>query len=143
MNEDGFARVLRLIDDKELIPYYCKILLINTNDLEFVKLHEIEQKNNKIDVQINDYVNDYINTNADLFNKYCHNNRYKPFGYIPYKLMKSDIIIEQRDDKWREKIEQPIKDFLKLLDDKLIIRNKSIDEQNIIDVPDVLEIIEE
>ena len=57
--------------------------------------------------------------------------------------MKSDIIIEQRDDKWREKIEQPIKDFLKLLDDKLIIRNKSIDEQNIIDVPDVLEIIEE
>ena len=107
--------MLKQFDDKLITPYYCKILLTDTNKLSYVKMHSLEQKmsNSKA------CIDEYIERNTREFLSYCTTNKVHTVGFMPYKLLLSDVIIEKPDTQWKQKIETPIKNFLARLDEKI------------------------
>lgn len=46
----------------------------------------------------------------------CDQKKNKIIGYLPWKLMRSDMIVQHLEDGWREKIEPKIKDILNKID---------------------------
>lgn len=47
----------------------------------------------------------------------CNQENLYPVGFLPWKLLLTDIIIEERDDTWRSVIEEPVKTALQHMDE--------------------------
>jgi len=65
----------------------------------------------KGNINLIDYAESCINT----FEKKCKQKNTYAVGYLPWKLMISDIILESRDCQWKNKIIQPLTETLELL----------------------------
>lgn len=112
-NSKIFNRVLELYDDKKIFPLYYPMILNygKIKTMDFISTHNIKlnQKNTSIE--------EYINTSFRQFNIKCKKNNYKGIGYIPWKLMRSDIILEEHDVEWENKIREPIECTLKTINE--------------------------
>ena len=59
----------------------------------------------------------YSKKYMEEFKKICNDNDWYPVGYLPWKLMKTNVLIQEKEPNWEEKIRDPINDTLKILDE--------------------------
>lgn len=120
-----FNRLLELIEMKRVIPHYCSVIhnYKESNKLEFIDTHSLQSK--KIIKNPNCIAKDQI----EKFQNVCRNDNNVMVGYLPWKLLKSDIILGDRDDNWRNIIESPIKETLDIID-RINISENPLDEFN-------------
>lgn len=106
-------RLLELYEEKriQLIYYPMVVNQEAVNELEFIQLHGKEKPVAEI------YPKKIIKAQLTQFLDHCDTHEHYPIGYLPWKLLKSDILSDTPDEDWRETIEQPIADTLKLIDE--------------------------
>ena len=104
-------RLLELLQENRVCAIYYPMILNQSsiNNLEFIQTHKKEK--NISNVKPTEIVNSYIQE----FFQQCENNKTYPIGILPWKLVKSDIIAEMPDEKWKEIIETPIKEVLGII----------------------------
>jgi len=108
-------RVLELYDNKRVHAIYFPVIVNDeaVNELDIVANHELYR--NKRKHNIKKLGQSYVQKLKDK----CARNDWYPVGYLPWKLFVSDIIIEERDETWYDKIKEPVEDVLAVLDDIL------------------------
>lgn len=106
-------RLFELCDEKRIdITYYPMILnQAAINDLEFIQIHQKTKDPATV------YPRRIIKTQIDQFASHCDDNECFPIGYLPWKLLKSDLISEAPDLNWKEHIEAPVLDTLQKIDE--------------------------
>jgi hypothetical protein len=106
-------RLLELCDEKRIqIMYYPMILNQEAiNELEFIQIHQ--KTKNPIKV----YPKRLIKAQIEQFISHCDDHEFYPIGYLPWKLLKSDIIAEVPDPNWKNYIEAPILDTLQKIEE--------------------------
>lgn len=105
-------RLFELIEENRVKVFYFPIIPNQEiiNEMEFIQVH----KKNKTPIAINPkkliqaYLLSFLST--------CDTNEWIPVGYLPWKLIKSDIIDDSRDENWKQIIEGPIKSTLNSID---------------------------
>lgn len=112
-------RVLELHDEKRIHAVYLPMIFNNeeVNDTEFAQLHGIvhDGENSNPKKMIKQYYN--------LFLAECDEKDWVPVGYLPWKLVKTDVISVDNDENWRETIEPPIKKTLEVIDTLMAIED--------------------
>lgn len=111
-------RLLELHEEKRIHAVYLPMILNNevVDEMEFAQLHSIKH-------------NDDITTNPrkqlkqqyNLFLADCDEKDHVPVGYLPWKLVKSDVIGVDAEDDWRETIEPHISKTLETIDTLMAI----------------------
>lgn len=106
-------RLFELIEEKRItVVYYPTIVNYEVvNEMEFVTTH-----NKMKEVNPNIKPKKLIRTYIDGFLDSCDENEWLPVGYLPWKIIKSDVICEGPDEEWKERIEEPIKNTLAIID---------------------------
>lgn len=109
-------RLFELYEDKriQLIHYPMVLNQSAINDLDFIQTHQKTKKNSKV------YPKRIITAQIDQFLSHCDSNEFYPIGYLPWKLLKSDMIAETPDPNWKENIEPPILDTLQKIDEIML-----------------------
>jgi hypothetical protein len=102
-------RMFDLYDQKRIKVMYYPVIANKDriNELEFITTHNLErteenEKNPK----------SYAERCIKSFQKNCKSKGLCSIGYIPWKLMRSDVILEERDPNWMDTILDPINDTL-------------------------------
>lgn len=125
-NPEIMDRVLELHDNKRLYAIYYPIIINNeaVNQSEFIQTHNFEREvTQQNPVKLAKL---YI----ERFKSRCEENDWCTVGYLPWKLMLSDIIIEDRDDDWHQTIEPRVKETLSIIDEILQSEDPSEAYQN-------------
>jgi hypothetical protein len=142
-NEDIINRLLELVEEKRILVKFSDIVA-NNSVLNKMKITKLIDKKDSSSVNTTLNPKDVLKTNYKEFIEDCNENNYIPVGYLPWKLLKSDIIKEERDDKWRDTIEKPINDILFIIDKLLEIpkeyREEAFNKIYSINAPDSIEI---
>jgi hypothetical protein len=137
-------RLLELYTDKRIKPIYYPIIM-NTdkvNDMDLIYTHSIIHTNattnttnatnnattNATNATNNATTNkanntdspivcpcDIVKSHIEQFKSYCRDEKMCGIGYLPWKLMRSDVILVGRENGWKEKIEAPINELIKEL----------------------------
>jgi hypothetical protein len=109
-------RLLELCEEKRVHMVYYPMILNQSaiNELEFIQEHK---KVRAADPNLNP--KKIIKDNLDEFEQYCIDQEYHPIGYMPWKLLKSDIIMETPEESWKDQIEPVILDAIQKIDDIL------------------------
>jgi hypothetical protein len=116
VSEKTLNRLLELVEKKKVkVMYYPIIPNAETiNKMPFAMEHQ------KTCEPLGDTTPKKIALrHIDSFLNHCESNEFLAVGYLPWKLLKSDIIVELRDDKWQEKIEPIVADTIKKIDEIL------------------------
>ena len=106
-----FSRLMYLYDNKRIKAKYYPIILnyeeINSMDVtySFDIKHEEKQEEPLI----------VVKKQMEDFHEYCEKHNYSPAGVIPWKLMMTEVYMEERDEDWQEEIEGDVEDALGLL----------------------------
>ncbi len=105
-------RLLELVEEKRIqLIYYPMILNQEViNELPFIQEHKKEKSYTKINPK------KMAKLQLNQFLSHCDDNEFYPIGYLPWKLLKSDMIIDTPDPDWKEYIEGPIADTLQKID---------------------------
>lgn len=113
-------RMFELFEEKRIKAVYYP-MVTNTkaiNDLPFVQLHQKEKQ-----VEALPNARRIVTKQYNQFLSDCDDNEWYPIGYLPWKLVKSDIIGADRDPEWHKIIETPIKEALATIDEILSAEN--------------------
>jgi hypothetical protein len=113
-------RLFELFEEKRIKAIYHP-MVINTeavNNLPFIQLHKKEKSAESLPNAKRIVIKQYNQFLSD-----CDDNDWCPIGYLPWKLIKSDIIGIDRDDNWQKTIEEPIKNALASIDEILNAEN--------------------
>lgn len=104
-------RILKLYEQKRVFVKYYPIIpnYSMINKMPFVRTHGLTINNDTACPHTE------IMKNIDDFKKSSIETGMIPIGYLPWKLMRSDIIAESPDKKWKRKIKGPVKETLQLL----------------------------
>lgn len=104
-NYRTFNDILQLFDDKLVSVKYCEPhILKEYNNNEFLKA-QLKNKGN----------NDYTNTIEKYKEIITTENDEKIIGYLPWKLIRSDIIYEPRDAQYIKKYENDIQNTISII----------------------------
>jgi hypothetical protein len=109
------SRLLELVEEKRVGVEYLPMIVNDkvVNEMEFVQLHDLERKGTEY---TSSELRKTLKKQYRSFTANCELENKVPIGYMPWKLVKTDIITLDRDPEWREKIEQPIKNALNSID---------------------------
>lgn len=107
---DIFNKLLEQIESKQVLIEYGPLVLnpAETNKLPFIRTHHLEAQ-----PPINQFS---AAQQISAFKEKCARMNLHYIGCIPYKLMKTDIILVERDLSWFAKINEPIQNTLKTID---------------------------
>lgn len=105
-------RLFELIEQKRILVKYNPIIVNydNVNDLEFIQTHNKGKSNSTTPLK------KIIKTQMDEFLDECTNLDYMPIGYLPWKIIKSDILADHLLDDWHATIKEPIETVLNKID---------------------------
>ena len=105
-------RLFELIESKSIKVMYYPIIVNQeaVNTIKFINVHG--KKRNVTDINVKKVIKSQLN---DFLEK-CDNSDNIPVGYLPWKLVKTDIISDLLLDNWKDTIEQPIKNTLHQID---------------------------
>jgi hypothetical protein len=106
------ARILELYDEKRLQPAYFPVLANNVgvNQMEFIQDCGLERDERKR-VHLGKYVKNCIKR----FQARCKRLKLIPVGFLPYKILRSDVIIDPPDPTWEEQVTPKINAVMKEL----------------------------
>jgi len=117
--KENIYHLLRYHDEGKIKAHYYPFILDTAavNDLEFFLQRDID---------IGEYATGPLRDNCEpgeykqqiitSFQELCQKRGRKNAGYLPWKLMISDVIKQKKDPKWKDTIETPIKNVLEKLD---------------------------
>lgn len=107
---DIFNKLLEQIESKQVMIEYGPLTLntAETNKLPFIRTHHLEAQPPSNQFSAIQQISE--------FKEKCSRMNLHYIGCIPYKLMKTDIILVERDPSWLEKINTPIQNTLKTID---------------------------
>lgn len=107
------SRLLELYEEKRVHAVYYPIIINDSavNQLDVIQTHNLQQNNS-----VNN-PNKLGRIYKQRFINHCNEKNLAPVGYLPWKLMKSDIIVTDRDDNWLEKIKGPVESILTEIDE--------------------------
>jgi hypothetical protein len=103
--------LLQLYEKKRIKVKYLPLSIINENiisEIDFIEMH-----NKKAEHKIYT-IDNYKNLILNLIKKNI--NKEYPIGYLPFKVLKSDILLIEKDENWINKITNPVNETLDLLD---------------------------
>jgi hypothetical protein len=109
-DRDMLGKILYYYDRKSIIAYYAPISHISSEEVPYSRNQG---------VRFNEF---YINYNDIIETAKKNENRF--IGYLPWKLLKSDILLVNPDKHWQEIIETPINNTLAIIDRILSAENK-------------------
>jgi hypothetical protein len=99
------SRLFELHEEKKVFCEYSP-LIINNNDIKNISFLA---ENNKLEREaLKNTPKKIIKEFHDHFMNNCEKEKLIPIGYLPWKLVKSDIIQDNRIDNWYEQIAGPI-----------------------------------
>lgn len=133
ISERMMKRVLELQEEKKIHAIYYPIVP-NTEELHNIPFLEMHDKSEKI-IGFEGNPKKAIKMHYKSFIDKCDDNEWIPIGYLPWKLIKSDILCEDRDETWKDKIEGPIKDTLGKIDKILASDNPEKEYENMFPTP--------
>lgn len=105
-------RLLELTDahmiqtDSSTIWYNSDVI----NSLEFIQAHELYSADEPVTAG-------QIRREITRFTQWCVDNRMHLIGYMPWKLFKNDILLEEPEPGWVEKIKEPCESILSTIDE--------------------------
>lgn len=108
-------QTLYLFDKKRIKVMYMPPIINDevTNEIEMCKIHgKIRDTGIK-----SEYVYQIAESQIDQFYTDCDANKYVFIGYLPWKLVKSDIIQIDRDEDWLDTIKEPIESAIAKLNE--------------------------
>ncbi len=129
-NNKMLANLFELVEEGQIYCHYSSIFINNEKvaQLPLIKFHDckIPQQNKKTPKA-------HLINEFNEFLEICDQQKNKIIGYLPWKLMKSDMIIQNLEDGWQEKIEPKIKEVLQQIDEIVALpteeaRRKKLDE---------------
>lgn len=105
-------RVLELYDSKRVFVVYYPMLMnhAEVNTMPFISTHKLESTSTTNTDPIA-----YAEKCIRRFTKQCKKKRMIPIGFMPWKLMRSNIIMENKDPEWYNTIKQPLEETLDTL----------------------------
>jgi hypothetical protein len=105
-------RLFELIEEKRItVVYYPTIVNYKVvNEMEFIATHQ------KMKTPDNTNPKKIIRKYLDEFLDMCDDKEWIPVGYLPWKIIKSDVICEGPEENWKQVIEPPIKNTLSIID---------------------------
>lgn len=142
IGEEQFNDILMMLETGELLCKYSPMIhnynVINKHN--FLKKNGISFIVDKIAPNPNIECRSYLSK----FKKSCILKNYQFYGFLPWKLYISKIIIQEKDDAWKEVIRGPVKEAVeninKILESsdkektyKSIYFNDNVDNDDIID----------
>lgn len=106
-----FERVLELHDQKRLKAMYYPICANHKHvaTLPFIETHGLYK------VKSNTPLKKFASACIDKFINTCESHGMVPVGFLPWKLMRSDILLEERDPDWERKIKDPVLNTLSIM----------------------------
>jgi len=109
---DKFARLLDMYDVNDVSAYYATIKMNRAavNDMPICQDQLIEFEETDVNFTA------YFNNKLKHFLRFCTLHNYKPIGYLPWKLMVSDIIVVERDVLWEEQAKIRIEEAITFLE---------------------------
>lgn len=112
-------RVLELHDEKRIHAVYIPMVFNNEviNDMDFAQVHGIKHSDNIPNPK------KQLKQQYNLFLADCDEKNWVPVGYLPWKLVKTDVISVDSDDNWQEVIEEPIRSTLEVIDNLMLIED--------------------
>ncbi len=111
-NSKVIERLFELIEEKRItVVYYPTIVNYKVvNEMEFIATHQKMQKVTNINPK--KVIRKYLDEFLDM----CDDKELIPIGYLPWKIIKSDVICEGPEENWKQIIEPPIKNTLSIID---------------------------
>jgi hypothetical protein len=111
-SEKMLDRALKLYEDKRIAAVYFPLITNNAeiNKMKFTITHNLEREESSVNPK--KLGKQYLNRFLDK----CSDNEWVPVGYLPWKLMISNIIIEDAKEDWLETIEEPVNNALAKID---------------------------
>lgn len=112
-------RLLELYEEKRVHAVYIPMIFNNeaVNDMEFSQLHNIKHDAENVNPK------KVLKEQYNLFLAECDEKEWEPVGYLPWKLVKSDVIGVDADEDWQETIEEPIRQTLEVIDNLMKIED--------------------
>lgn len=116
VSNNTFDRLLDLFDQKRIKVKYSSIIYDTNriNEIPIVKTHDNLKHAAKTfnpEKTARDKIDQFI---AD-----CNIRKVYPIGYLPWKLMNTSFIFQERDLKWASVIQKPLEDAIDTLDNIL------------------------
>ena len=111
--EKTLNRLLELCEEKRVVAIHYPIIINQeaANNLEFISDHYKQKPVTDVNVK------KIIKLHVAQFINYCEDAEHCVIGYLPWKLLKSDILTERTDPNWKECIEESIVATLKIIDE--------------------------
>lgn len=114
VSKDMVNRMLELYDRKCIKAVYYPMLLEHrtVNAMPFIQTHKLESAG-----PTNTDPIAYAERCLERFEVQCTKKKLVPIGFLPWKLMRSNIILEPKDPEWYNTIKEPLEATLKTLND--------------------------
>lgn len=114
VNEKTLNVLFELLEEGQVFAEYSSIAINEkiVAEMPLIKYHECKfASESSSDKPKNKLIREYNN-----FLDICDQKGYKIVGYLPWKLLKSDMLIHGLEDGWQQKIEPKIKEVLGQID---------------------------
>ena len=110
--EKTLNRLFELCEEKRITAIHYPMILNQAavNALEFIADHTKEKPVEEINVK------KIIKLHINQFIAHCDSAEHHVIGYLPWKLVKSNILTERRDENWKQVIEESIVSTLTIID---------------------------
>ena len=120
---EDFDILMELYDKGYISIYYCEPYILNSYyDNPFLKG---QKKTPNVDNDLNKYISNCKN----VINSFGYDDDDKiMIGFLPWKLFKSDIIYEERDDHYMEKYNNKIQETINIIKD---INSSNLNDEKI------------
>ena len=107
------SRLFELHEEKKVFCKYSPVI-INNKDIKHIQFLDKYNKINR--VPLNDTPKKIIKEFHNTFMDECDKDELMPIGYLPWKLIKSDIIKDDRIENWYDQIAEPITQTINNID---------------------------
>jgi len=109
-------RLFELYEEKRIsVKYYPMIVNQEVvNEMEFIQLHN---KQKPISDLTDSDIKKIIKKQIIDFNNFCEESDSYVIGYLPWKLMKSDVLLDSPEEGWKEYIQPYVEDALQKIDE--------------------------
>jgi putative phage-type endonuclease len=107
-------RMFQLYDDKRIKVIYYPIMINHeaVNEMPFISTHALESDKSTVADPVA-----YGERCIEKFEKTCRDKKLCGIGFMPWKLMRSDVILENKDPEWLNTIREPLTNALDILNE--------------------------
>jgi hypothetical protein len=114
-SSETIERLFELHSTGQVQAYYMP-MFINGEQVKKLPMLRTHNMYQDADILTDDDISHIMQNQFQRYNEMSQDNEWKPVGYLPWKLLLSDIIPVLRDEDWQKKVEPFITQALDTLD---------------------------